>query len=371
MSSCITLYPSRKNPPSTSGRSSEELSCLGIDPNTGNELPDAQWMSNWTPSCVSTFQNIINSGSSNGYYAFSSQGLTQVQADFDYIWSKLMNANNGNTLTIPGQSGFNGFQTVLLEACVAIPGACDTTQTQMCQNCSRSEIASSQPLLTLCGCYSPSLTSVYGSEYGNITPECDPLCSQQLAAKKRDSSTGMTLECQATICVIDNVSIGASNSSTGGTSFTQVCPSCVDGKGQCKCIVNVTNPNILGGLSSENQGLDDASTFYQYCPNALCLNTDPITQRVNVVPCQNYVTTTATVPKVTKPIPIGVWIIGLVIILIFILVILSVKYGGDHIRVIDPLSWKPNPRDAYMPPLEGHQHGRMKTSMDYHSPTRT
>lgn len=79
MSSCVTLYPSRKNPPSTSGRSSEELSCLGIDPNTGNELPDAQWMSNWTPSCVSTFQNIINSGSSNGYYAYSSIGLTQVE----------------------------------------------------------------------------------------------------------------------------------------------------------------------------------------------------------------------------------------------------------------------------------------------------
>ena len=371
MSSCVALYPSRQNPPSLSGRSSDELACLGIDPTTGNEMPDAQWMSSWTPSCVSTFQNIINSGSNNGYYAFSQIGYSRVQQDFSYMWSKLMNANNGTTLTIPGQSGFNGFQTVLLDACVDIPGACDTTQKQMCQSCSRSEISSSQPLLTLCGCYSPSLASVYGTQYGNITPECDPLCSQQLAAKKRDSSTGMTIECQATICVIDNVSIGASNSSTGGSSFTQVCPSCVDGNGQCKCIVNVTNPKILGGLSSENQGLDEASTFYQYCPNALCLETDPITQKVNVVPCQNYVTTTATIPKVTKSIPIGVWIIGLIVILIFILVILSVKYGGDHIRVIDPLSWKPNPRDAYMPPLEGQQHGRMKTSMDYYTPSRT
>lgn len=367
MSSCVTSYPSRQNPPSLTGRSTEELSCMGIDTRTGNEVPDSQWMSNWTASCVSTFQNIVNSGTQNGYYGFSQIGYRQVQTDFDYMWSKLINVNNGNQLTIPGQSGFNGFQTVLLDACVAIPGACDTAQTKMCHKCNRSEIASSQPLLTLCGCFSPSLQSVYGSEYGNITPECDPLCSQQLAAKKRDSNTGITKECQATICVIDNVSIGASNSSTGGTSFTQVCPSCIDGNGQCKCIVNVTNPHILGGVSGQSQGLDDADTFYQYCPNALCLETNQITQRVSVVPCQDYVTTTANVPKITKSVPLVIWIIGLIVILIFITVIISVKYGGDHIRVIDPLSWKPNPGDAYMPAPNGEGRGRMKTSMDYHS----
>ena len=365
MSSCLTLYPSRQSPPSASGRSSAELSCIGIDPTTGNEMPDTQWMSGWSPSCISTFQNLINSGGSSGLYGFSPSGLTQSQADFQYMWSKLLNSNSGYALTIPGQNGFNGFQTVLLDACIAIPGACDTAQTKMCANCSRSQISSSQPLLTLCGCFAPSLQSVYGSQYGNITPECDPLCSQQLAAKQVDPTTGAIQECQATICVIDNVSIGASNSSTGGSSFTQVCPSCTDGQGQCKCIVNVTNPNILGSISSDDQGLDDSSTFYQYCPNALCLATDQTTQTVNVVPCQNYVTTTATVPTFTKSIPIGVWILAIIIIVILVLVILSVKCQGDHILVFDPLAWKPNPSLAYMPPAKGQVHGRMKTSMDF------
>jgi hypothetical protein len=83
MSSCVTSYPSRQNRPSLTARSSEELLCMGVDPLTGNEIPDNQWMSNWSPSCVSTFQNIVNSGTQNGSYAFSQIGYRQVQVDFD------------------------------------------------------------------------------------------------------------------------------------------------------------------------------------------------------------------------------------------------------------------------------------------------
>jgi hypothetical protein len=82
MSSCVTLYASRESPPSTSGRSTRELSCMGINPSNGNEMPDTQWMSGWDTSCVSTFQNIINSGGSGGLYGFSASGLSQVQQDF-------------------------------------------------------------------------------------------------------------------------------------------------------------------------------------------------------------------------------------------------------------------------------------------------
>lgn len=338
---CLTLFPGRQSPPSIIGRTSKELSCIGVLPD-GSEMIDDDWKNGWDTSCIDEFRHIINGLGSSSLYQFSSTGFAQVQSDFEYMWSKYLYTGGTNLITLPGQTGFSGFQTVLLDACIQIPGACETAQTQLCSSCSRAEISDFSPLITLCGCFAPSLQTSYGTTIGdinNVTPECDPLCSQQKSAKKRYTSgvkIGQAIQCDATICVIDNISIGASQSTTGGTAITQVCPSCSDASSgnQCKCIVNVSDSGILQRIDGLGQFSDDV-VFNQFCPNALCLDVDPITQTVTPVACQDY-TDVKTLDAINLPIPISFWIFIVVIIIICIIVIMAFKHQGKNILVYTP-----------------------------------
>jgi len=319
----------------TTGRTSIELSCIGIN-SDGTEMSDATWQAGWSSACISEFQNIINGyPTTSTLYTFSAGGFLLVQEDFEYMWAKFLFSGGGNVITSPGQTGFNPFQDILINGCVQIPGACAIIQPETCSNCSRAEIANLSALVGLCGCFAPSLTSTYGTSIGeisNITPECDPLCSQQTAAKNRNTTTGLAIECEATICVIDAISIGASQSTTGGASITQICPSCANSSStnQCKCIVNVSDSGIIQSI--DGLSFSDAVTFNQYCPGALCLTADPITQVVTPVECSNF-TTSAGLSKITLPIPTSIWIIVVIVIVVAILVIMIFRFQGNHIVV--------------------------------------
>jgi len=351
-----------------------KLSCIGsnaaecdnVDKITG-ELTIDDWTAGWSPTCIDLYGNIINGlapNTSSVVRKFSLFGLQATQYDFQYMFSRLYNNNSNYIFTDIGKTGYNPFQEVLLDACRKLPGACQYAQNKMCKNntytyLTRDTIAESESLVSMCGCVAPSLESVYGEKYKDVSLECDPLCSQQLSIKpivgdtishlyevnlNKDSNYattvltqddyGLTATCQATICVIDSVSITASNSTTGGTSFTQVCPSCANTKGaQCKCIVNFT-PTTVGNVQTSD--LSNSVTFNQYCPGAVCLNINEATNVLEVVECSDHLTTTATVTPSTS-IPKTFWIIIGIIIFFILLGFIILFYAKKNIKTYFPL----------------------------------
>lgn len=360
--------------------------CLSVNMQTG-EVPDMVWQANWTPSCIDLYGNIINSwsldGSGDGVAAnagvanvtrkFSPSGLATVQADFNYMFSKLYNQQTNNRLVQAGEIGYNPFSEVLLDACRQLPGACQLAQNNMCgynsgTPLSRSTIASSSALVSLCGCMASSISSTY-SEYANqtITPQCDPLCAQQLSIRPlvgdkisptyisstaADSTYpskvtslhnyGYSPECEAAVCVMDSISVTATLSTTGGTSITQVCSACssnptADG---CKCIVDFTPSNV--GISVQDSDVSNSVVFNQYCPNALCLLANDNTGVLDVVPCSNYLTdavngTTGAINVPVPPIPKIFWYVIVIVIIVVLIAFLAVWYAGNHVKVLYPM----------------------------------
>ena len=108
----------------------------------------------------------------------------------------------------------------------------------------------------MCGCFLPN--KEYDTQYGQfgIEKECDPICSIDSALKPGDPTSRPFIKngscigipvfktCDQTICVIDNVNIKISNSTTGKIDFEQACGNCnknSSGKGskaECACFIS-------------------------------------------------------------------------------------------------------------------------------------
>lgn len=308
--SCITRYS--EPVPAPFGRSIEEAACVGVGLNL--EQLKAQWA---TFDCLSLFNSIIYSGP---FRSYSASGFRQVEYDFEYLFSTYysitlgQDRKGGHTVSLPGQIGYDNFQDTLISACTgvesAIAGACQGALTRMCSTCSREEVSNSAPLLQYCGCMIPSLSP---DNYPGITPACDSLCVQDRVSKRRDAETGQIEQCQgAVVCVIDNVSITASKSITGGVSFTQVCPQCRP-PNVCICIIDQTTPT-----AAETTGLSNPVTFRQYCgENGICLVVDPATQQTQEVECDLE---PVRAEQYYFPVPIWAWALALLIVVVGVLI---------------------------------------------------
>jgi hypothetical protein len=279
---------------------------------------------------------IQNSGT---FYQFNLQGLQRVQNNFIYMFSKYFRNADNHKVVLPGQFGYNSFMENLFDGCRQIPGACLSAQNLMCLNCSRVEISSNYEILSLCGCVSPDLQTLYSiNNYDpSFTPQCDPLCNNTNAFKLINSGSdtslplGTQLECQSTVCVVDNVSITAAQSSIdGGVNFNQVCPACtLPGNTQpCVCIVDSTLPGILDRV---NGGL---SGFNQYCPGARCLSIQLDGSVVNV-PCGSLSVPTTNPPVVySSKLGTGFYIFVGVIFIVAILSIFCLWISDFRLKIM-------------------------------------
>jgi hypothetical protein len=335
MADCISYYNALPIVP-INVRVEEELECMGLGTG-GSQLSYQQWTDRWnegagtTLPCVDVFKNIIMTGTDGVTRGYNSVAMAQVKEDFNYMWARLLNTTTQKKLTLPGRTGFDAFQSILLDACIQIPGACDTASTNLCAGCidDRSKIAALKPRITLCGCSAPAISFVDGVIAPGWSNECDPLCSQQISAKKRDSD-GDPIVCNAAICVIDNVSVAASQSSYGGIQFQQVCPSCAYG-GDCKCIVDVSVRNTIESINSdENISLSNKAYFEQVCPGAICMEVDSVTQESTVVDCNTYLQEYSP-PDPTVIFPKSVYSVAIGLILFVAIVILAFWWQSKSI----------------------------------------
>lgn len=357
MTDCLTYPNATLTAPSKTGRSLDELKCMGLDSN-GNAVDDASWRLRWdqgagnTPPCIDVFKNLIEDGGSgnDGMRGFSLTKLNQVRDDFRYMFSRAFNQTNGKKITVPGRVGYDLFQPILIDACSEIPGACETTSSTYCGSCNRDQISSLDARVSLCGCFAPALnsTTYSASLPSQWTATCDPLCTRQKTAKKRQND-GTVPTCAATVCVIDNVSVQAADSTTGTVQFQQICPACANAnsENQCVCVVNSSVIDLINQINSDpTSSFSNKAVFNQYCPNATCLQVNSTTGAATPVACDAYLQDPSELLTATNTtMPRWPWYAFGIIILLIGIIILAAWWYGRHQTVYVPHEWQPLPME--------------------------
>nr|QBK93228.1 MAG: transmembrane protein [Pithovirus LCPAC403] len=186
-----------------------------------------EWTDDWNNgTCSDLYHNLllVNNDGSPGY---NPGNLTLVQDDFFEAFRFLL-INQDDIQDPPTES-----QTDLLNACLSTPGMCDEALDNFCPTKTREEIINSEQLLAFCGCHAPPNPILSG-----VDPQCDPLCNQIGTIPLQDPNTGLVLRCDASVCVINNVTL-----QPGQGSITQMCSGCTDAQ-PCKCFIS----NVPEGL---------------------------------------------------------------------------------------------------------------------------
>lgn len=373
-----------------SSTEANEYDCLGINYtlDSNGEVIGASylslddWKQKWEGGgCVNLFKSMTLGLGTTNNGVFSALGLKYVQDDFSFIFSRYFNqdptteiivppntstgksstiplvpSNNvpvypaiypntwigsAYTLSLPGQAGYNSFLDTLLDACRQIPGACQPVQNVMCSQCSRKEILDNPEFSDFCGCVAPQSTDsdYYNSTINTLNPACDPICNKISTVKTANPDTGYINQCNANVCVIDNVIINSINTSGASPTFTQVCPSCVNG-GDCLCIIDATFDNTITSVQgNDGQPINTAERFTQYCPNSQCFVNDTTTGLFTEVPCAQSLNQKLLERSglAGPPIKFPWWVLIIFVILLVVAIvsILAYRYQADNIRVYE------------------------------------
>jgi hypothetical protein len=310
-----------------SSYSDEEEKCVGY---SFNNLED--WKNYWInvdnshQNCSFLFYNMIYSGNNK---SFNSDGFNRVSYDFNYIFNTYFQKNSltskGNhTFGVPGENGYDDFQEILINTCSNNPqfqlyGACASFGKNFCQKCSPTEITSNSDLLKLCGCQVSSINDSSGV-YSGVPPACDPMCNHEQIVKNVNSLSGVVDECNADVCVINNISIVSTESVVGTVNFYQVCNQCANTTNTCVCIMDVD--------VSSDVDINNNIQFYQYCgENSVCLIVGADGTETQV-PCDTSID--QVVPtEYYYSIPIVIWFIFIFIIFLFFIVLVVVRKNQE------------------------------------------
>lgn len=284
-------------------------------------VQDQDWINYWDTGtgCYQAYYDQLYS--LGGRTRLDLAQLAIVQTDLKQIFDRY---RRHYKLVEPGQTGYNPFLEVLYKFCTKLPGACDLALTGtggVCTGLTRDQIASNRVLLKFCGCVAPPPTD---PNVQAPSPECDALCSRADTIKIVDTDPlsptyGLSKDCQSDICIIDQISIAATNAQIkGGLGFAQVCNTCKTGS--CKCIIST--PDIKATAS--DLGID--TRFIQVCgAQSQCFLLDPQhpEQSGTPVPC------IATINQVTPPTvdsSVPSWVVWLLVAIGIIVVLLVLIY---------------------------------------------
>lgn len=302
----------------------QENYCMGIG------LTFDEWQQYWSyqsyqeygSTCQTMFFNKIYNGT-----VYNEEGFRESVEDFNYMFAVYFgpsteDGKGGHRITSPNTEGYSSFTNVLLEAISNNPtyrlgGVAQCVANVMCSSCNSSQITSSiykDSLLKLCGCQVSSVPD----DIDNVPEECDPMCTPETVAKRRDYTTGEVEECTNNVCVINDVTIDVSTSTNGSINIYQMCPQCDNG--QCTCIIDESIIELVS--------LNDEATFTQYCgDDSICLTIDNTTGITTVVDCNtNYNSGDSTDSTESNT---WFWILAIIIVIFVIIIAVSVGYEGE------------------------------------------
>lgn len=254
--------------------------CLGTSSDTNTfKTWQALWEQPNNP-CATFYNQDVYSGT--GGDPVNQQALECSKTDFIEIFDRYIKTYN-HKIVDSGQEGFTSMQNYILDACTKLPGSCTPATKKYVGGLTREQIAGSTEWLNFYGCVAPpSSVSQIAGALTNY-PECDPLCNR-IGNIKLATDDGKLLECTRAVCVIDDITINAVESSGENINFNQVCNACGTNNTGCTCIISGVNINELWSQ------IGDAN-FNQDCGNgSLCLNIESPGQPPVPVTCASSIT---------------------------------------------------------------------------------
>lgn len=266
-----------------------EVANIALSPQTAQDICDCiASRVNWTGNtCQNAFQNMIYTTPTGGS-GFNPANLLRAQGMIDGVFSNYL--ADGYQITVPNADGYNVFQEILLDTCQQSAGLCDSALQQFCTNqptgpypnlscgpnCQdRQILAQNAGLLSFCGCWAPPPVETKVNNISNNQalavlkqyPACDPICNRIDNVHKGNNMGNFQTCPNQTVCVIDQTTINAAQSSLGPgeqITFNQICP-CTN-NGVCTCIIAGTN--LVDTMNQTNLQVQ----INQVCgPDALCL----------------------------------------------------------------------------------------------------
>jgi len=233
----------------------------------------------------------------------------------------------GYTFTDVGSPTYNPFQEKILSLCrnTSIPGGCDLFLRNYCDKLVPSNVVGQTDSadISFCGCYLPSpyknvQYSTRDNEQDRLSTQCTPLCHLITTVQRSKPCTGEIIQCENTVCVIDNVNVELAKGTTA--AFQQICPGCDQaGADPCTC--------IIGGPDPRQTIIDSgvAETYTQYCgTNANCYQLDS-TGTLRKQTCPDASSFQFGIP--TLKFPLIAAIVVAVVVIIFLLVFFLTRHG--------------------------------------------
>ena len=277
--------------------------CLGRTTSNINDWINQAWGKPNNP-CATFYSQDVYSGT--GGAPVNQQALECSKTDFVEIFDRYI-MTYGQKIVESGQDGFNSMQNSLLDACRQLPGSCTPATQKYVGGLSRAQISGSQAWLNFYGCVSPpsSISQVASALSG--AKQCDPLCNR-VGNIRLATPEGKPLECERTVCVIDDVTINAIESNAESVNFNQVCNICATGSG-CTCIISGVDINEVWSQIGQ-------ANFNQDCGSqSLCLKIDSPGTPPVPVSCQQSITNNSNITgEDTNIIWITVAVIALIIV---------------------------------------------------------
>lgn len=294
------------------------------------------WYNN---NCPAAYGQLINT-SSDGRLEYNPEAQLLAQCYVNDLFNTYSSTNKITDSVL--SPDYDPFQNTLLDLCIdpTLPGICGKYLNNFCPS-DRNTVIESPILTNFCGCYTPpdetylqytlasnectigSSGCTAGCTAGNTgctgQPACDPLCHRALTSQKAYQPTGNIITCPQKICVIDDVTITANESTvSGGINFNTVCPGCVGGDG-CLCIVSGTN------ISSTMSQIGVGPNFNFFCgQNSVCIVEDSQGEPIDQGPCQNV----NLLDMPIGPYPVYPNILILVIIVVAVILVLLLCIGS-------------------------------------------
>lgn len=210
-------------------------------------------------NCSNAFAELVNTGRDNDL-SYNPQGQALARG---YVQMLFANYLREYQLTEDTSStSYHPFQERLLGLCTdpRLPGICTDALLVQCSQESRDSISVRPALRNFCGCFVPA-NPLYVDRTGDAA--CDPLCRGVTTVQRANNQTGKTTTCSKNVCVIDDITIKATND-IKAINFANICSGCAGNS--CICVVG--SPNVNGTTND----LGIAANIEQYCgPQSICV----------------------------------------------------------------------------------------------------
>jgi len=145
--------------------------------------------------------------------------------------------------SLPGSVNSNPWEILFYQKlCCPLPGVCQDGLNKICETSTVTDIKLNSLLAQWCGCHMANEQYEEFSRNFNIPKQCSSTCNRY-GAIPLVGIDNKAVECDQTICLIDDINISIVNTQVGGgINFNQYCNNC-SGKA-CTCVVSGNNITI-------------------------------------------------------------------------------------------------------------------------------